>query len=129
MNTTPRPRRTLPEGISLARLRGKVEITRYNREALYHFTIVAARMVAFVRVRFAPQILATLPEIAADFQKDLTRLRVIVQDAAISRELWLRSRYGTWRFFRITDTGLVEIDRDGQVFPDSGSPGSGPVTG
>jgi len=129
MNKTSRPRRTLPEGISLARLRGKVELTRHTREALYHLTIVAAGMVAFVRVRFAAQILATLPEIEAEFKKDLVRLRAIVQDAAISRELWLRSRYGTWRFFRITETGLVEIDRNGQVFFEAGDPDSGPVTG
>jgi len=120
MNKTPRPRRALPDGISLARLRGKVELTLHNREALYHFTIVAAGMVAFVRVRFAAQILATLPEIEAEFKKDLVRLRAIVQDAAISRELWLRSRHGTWRFFRVTADGLVEIGRDGQVFPDVG---------
>jgi hypothetical protein len=122
MTKTPRPRRTLPEGISLARLRGKVEITLHNREALYHLTIVAAGMIAFVRVRFAPQILATLTEIEAEFKKDIVRLRAIVQGAAISRELWLRSRHGTWRFFRVTADGLVEIDRNGQVYP-GGAPG------
>jgi hypothetical protein len=94
-------------------LRGKVEVTRDSRDALFHFTIIAAGMVAFVRVRHAAQILAMPAEILADFRKDISRLRVIVQDAAISRELWLRSRHGTWRFFRVTAEGLIEISQAG----------------
>jgi hypothetical protein len=113
MTGTPRPRRALPEGITLARLRGKVEVTRDNRAALYHFAIIATGMVAFVRVRYAEQILALPAEILAEFRGDISRLRVIVQNAAISPELWLRSRHGTWRFFRVTAEGLIEISRAG----------------
>lgn len=116
-----RPRRVLPEALTLARLRGKVELTVRNLESLFHFIIVPAGMVAFVRVRFAERILATPAEIAAEFRDDLLRLRAIVQDAAISRELWLRSRHGTWRFFRVTADGLIEISRDGRVCPDTGA--------
>jgi hypothetical protein len=32
---------------------------------------------------------------------------MVVQDAAISRELWLRSKHGTWRLFRLTVDGLA----------------------
>lgn len=113
MTGIPRPRRVLPEAVSLARLRGKVEVTRDNREALYHFTIIATGMVAFVRVRYAAQILATPAGILSEFREDISRLRVIVQNTAISRELWLRSRHGTWRFFRVTAEGLIEISRAG----------------
>ncbi|MFA4848451.1 MAG: hypothetical protein WC626_01865, partial [Methanoregula sp.] len=35
------------------------------------------------------------------------------EDDAISRELWLRSRHGTWRFFRLTSEYLVELGQDG----------------
>jgi hypothetical protein len=115
-----RPRKVLPEALSLARLRGKVELTVQNLESLFHFTIVLSGMIAFVRVRFAERILATPAEIAAEFREDLLRLRAIVQDAIISRELWLRSRHGTWRFFRVTAEGLIEIGRDGRVCPDKG---------
>jgi hypothetical protein len=113
MTASPRPRRVLPEGISLARLRGKVEITRDNRAALYHFAIIATGMVAFVRVRYEAQILAMPAEILAEFREDISRLRVIVQNTAISPELWLRSRHGTWRFFRVTAEGLIEISQAG----------------
>jgi hypothetical protein len=128
MSPKPRPRRALPDAISLARLRGKVELNYKNRESLYDFTIILAGMVAFVRVRYAAQILATPADLAAEFREDILRLRAIVQDAAISRELWLRSRHGTWRFFRVTADGLVEIGRDGQVLPDNkGGAAAGPV--
>jgi hypothetical protein len=127
MSRAPRPRRAIPEAISLARLRGKVQITGNRREVLYHFTIVAAGMVAFVRARFAARILATPSDIAAEFQNDISRLRAVVQAAAISRELWLRSRHGTWRFFRVTVEGLVEINREGQVFSGEGCGTTGPV--
>jgi hypothetical protein len=129
MSPAPRPRKTLPDAISLACLRGQVQLARHTREALYHFTIVALGIVAFVRVRYAEQILGTVPEIAAAFREDIARLRAIVQATAISRELWLRSRHGTWRFFRVTADGLVEISRDGNVCPGPGNPGNGPVAG
>jgi hypothetical protein len=119
MSPVPRPRKTLPDAISLARLRGQVQLARYTREALFHFTINALGIVAFVRVRYTEQILLTIPEIVAEFHSDISRLRAIVQATAISRELWLRSRHGTWRFFRVTADGLVEIGRDGNVCPGS----------
>ena len=115
-NPSRRPRRTIPDAISLARLRGKVQITGNRREALYHFAIVAAGMVAFVRARFTGQILATPEEIAHEFQKDLARLRAVVESATNSRELWLRSRHETWRFFRIAAEKLVEISQDGSEY-------------
>ncbi len=117
MTAEARPRRTIPDALSLARLRGKVQVNGTRREALYHFAIVAAGLVAFVRARFAEQILATPEEFALEFRDDITRLRAVVEAATNSRELWLRSRHGTWRFFRIIADRLVEIGRDGQVLP------------
>jgi len=29
-------------------------------------------------------------------------------------ELWIRSRHGTWRFFQVTPSAIVEIDREGK---------------
>jgi hypothetical protein len=126
MNPESRPRRTIPGALSLARLRGIVQVTGNRREVLYHFTIVAAGLVAFVRARFAERILATPEELAAEFRDDITRLRSIVEAVATSRELWLRSRHGTWRFFRIVADRLVEISRDGLIiFGNNGGHASG----
>ena len=48
--------------------------------------------------------------------------RPLTRDKAVSAELWLRSKHGTWRFFLVTAsgltglTGLTGIDRDGKLF-------------
>ena len=59
------------------------------------------------------EILATTQQIAEDFKEEIAQLRVIARDAAITAELWLRSKHGTWRFFLVTPNSLVEIDRVG----------------
>jgi len=44
----------------------------------------------------------------------MCQLRIIARDAAITAELWLRSKHGIWRFFLVTPNSLVEIDREGK---------------
>jgi len=74
---------------------------------------------------FAPEILATTRQLADDFKEEIAQLRIIARDAAITPELWLRSKHGTWRFFLVTPDSLVEIDREGKPF----LPGSGQTIG
>jgi len=126
---TRRPRQALPAAIAIARKRGFVQQTRECRGALYHFTINGPGLVAFARVRFERDILATLPAISAEFARDIARLRTIVQAACISRELWIRSLHGTFRFFRVMPEGLVEIDHEGNVMGAEGGSAAGWVAG
>jgi hypothetical protein len=49
----------------------------------------------------------TMPAYLAPVQ-----LRIIARDKAITAELWLRSKHGTWRFFLVMPDSLVEIDRE-----------------
>jgi len=91
-------------------------------ENMYHFTIISPDLVAFVRVKFIPRILAGPADIVAEFRDAIQRLSAIVQAGVISRELWLRSKHGTWRFFRVTKEGLVELDRNGEMLPKTGEP-------
>ena len=58
-----------------------------------------------------------------DFNEEIARLRVIARDAAITAELWLRSKHGTWRFFLVTPNSLVEIDREGKRLLQIGTDG------
>jgi hypothetical protein len=74
---------------------------------------------------FAPEILAATRQLADDFKEEISHLRVIARDAAITAGFWLRSKHGTWRFFLVRPAGLVEIDRDGKPF----LPESGPIIG
>ena len=108
-----RPKRALPDALPIAHRRGKVQMAAPGPENMYHFTIVSPGLVAFVRVKFIPRILAGTGDILADFRDAIQRLRAIVQAGVISRELWLRSKHGTWRFFRVTKEGIVELDKDG----------------
>ena len=63
---------------------------------------------------FAPEILATIQQLAEDFKEEIAQVRLVARDAAITAELWLRSKHGTWRFFLVTPNSLVEIDREGK---------------
>ena len=83
-------------------------------ERIYDHSIVSKIPIIFAAVMFAPNILASIPELVDYYKKDLARLRVIVRDAAVVIELWIRSRHGTWRFFQVTPDTLVEIDREGK---------------
>ena len=102
MIRTARPHRMLPEAIAIARERGKVQVSIRCPEARYHFTIDSTTTGAFVHVRFTPRILAEAVDIAFAFRREIVRLRAIMRDVPLTRELWLRSKHGTWRFFRIT---------------------------
>ena len=115
MSRGPQSRLTLAEALPIARGRGTVQTAGRGPEYLYDFTIVSAIPVAFVRVSYCERIHAPVALIAMDFQDKLVRLRRILRHEAISQELWLRSRYGTWRFFRLTTEGLVELGRDGRL--------------
>ena len=127
MIRTARPHRALPEAIAIARERGKVQVSIRCPEARYHFTIDATTTGAFVRVRFSPRILAEAADIAFAFRGEIVRLRAIMRDVALTRELWLRSKHGTWRFFRVTADGIVEIDCCGQEISEKEGAGAGPV--
>jgi hypothetical protein len=90
-------------------------------ERVFDIAIVSKVPVAFARVMFAPAILATIQQLADDFKEEIAQLRIIARDAAITAELWLRSKHGTWRFFLVTPSALVEIDRGGnRLVPGSG---------
>jgi hypothetical protein len=83
-------------------------------ERIYDITIISKIPVTFASVMFAPKILAAVYELADYYKKEIARLRLIARDAAITAELWIRSKHGTWRFFLVTPNSLVEIDREGK---------------
>jgi hypothetical protein len=121
MRRGPRPHRALAEAIPIAKARGIVQMALSGPERIFDIAIISKIPVTFARVMFAPAILATTRQLADDFKEEIAQLRVIARDAAITAELWLRSKHGTWRFFLVTPAGLVEIDREGKpLLPGSG---------
>jgi hypothetical protein len=109
-----RAHRALKDAIPIAKARGLISLAMGGPERIYDLSIVSKIPIVFATIMFAPKILATVPELAEYYGSDLARLRVIARDAAVSTELWIRSRHGTWRFFQVTPSTIVEIDRDGK---------------
>jgi hypothetical protein len=113
MSRGPRPHRALAEAVPIAKARGIVQMTLSGPERIFDIAIISKVPVAFVRVMFAPKILADIPELAEYYKTEIASLRAIARDPAITAELWIRSKHGTWRFFLVTPSTLVEIDREG----------------
>ena len=113
MSRGPRPHRALAEAIPIAKARGIIQLAMSGPERIFDIAIVSKIPVTFSRVMFAPAILATVHELADYYRQEIAQLRLIARDAAITAELWIRSKHGTWRFFFVTPNTLVEIDRQG----------------
>jgi hypothetical protein len=114
MSQGPPSRRALADAIPVARQRGTIQMAGHGPEKLYDFTIVSVLPVVFVRVSYCAHIHAPVTELAKEFKDSLDRLCLITKHESILRELWLRSRHGTWRYFRLFAECLVELGRDGQ---------------
>ncbi len=109
------------------------------------FVIYSIGLVAHVRVRRVERIRITPELLEREAAADLAALRFIASSPGISRELWIHTPHGTFRFFRVLADSVAELDRNGQPVPDqppvpgrkrasaspapdrkSGSPGSAP---
>ena len=110
----PRAHRALKDAIPIAKARGLIQLATGGPERIYDLSIVSKIPIVFASIMFAPKILASIPELAEYYASDLARLRVIARDAAVVIEFWIRSRHGTWRFFQVTPSALVEVDREGK---------------
>lgn len=75
-------------------------------------------LVALVRIKRVERIRITPDWLERAAAEDLAALRFIVSSPEISRELWIYTPKGTFRFFRVLADSLVELDRYGQLMPD-----------
>jgi hypothetical protein len=110
----PRAHRAIRDAIPIAKARGLIQLAIGGPERIYDLSIVSKIPIVFASIMFAPKILASVPELVEYYASDLARLRVIARDAAVVIELWIRSRHGTWRFFQVMPSALVEVDREGK---------------
>jgi hypothetical protein len=115
--------RALKDAIPIAQMRGIIQLAGKGPGRLFDINIVSKIPIAFIRVKFAPEILASLADIAVDFREEIRRLRLIARDAAVTAELWLRSKHGTWRFFLVTEKDLIELDCHGWPLRIGATPG------
>ncbi len=111
------PVRALQRAAAIAENRGEVgEFT--GRCRICSFVIYSAGLVSHARVKRMRHLRCTLGQLEREAGDELAALRMIASSPGISRELWVCSPRQTFRFFRITDNGLVELDRDGRPLPE-----------
>lgn len=111
----PLPSKGFDAALPVARARGHVEHFRRMRGNTADLMVSGSGILAIIRIQNAPRLYLTLAEIAREFSDAIARLRLHPAGGPVSRELWLYSRYGVLRFFRVLDDGIVEIGADGKV--------------
>jgi hypothetical protein len=97
-----------------------------NGDTPARFIIVADGKVFFVYIRRADPFRVPPAEMEAENREVLAMIRSLPASADIVREFWPYSKAGTLRFFRVEDSWLLEIGRDGS--PLAGEEKPGPVT-
>jgi hypothetical protein len=114
------PQKALDDALPLAKTRGA--ILQFQEEDVFEcdFMILSADRFSIVRIKRTKHLWCTLGEMETQFSEAIMRLRRIPASAFVSRELWVWSQYGTWRFFRVEDAGIVEVDRDGKILTTPG---------
>jgi hypothetical protein len=106
--------KALDAALPVAQARGEVMFFRQDPGTPCNFLINYAGGGAVVHIRRSRRLYCTISEIIAQNIEPLDRLRLAVLSPGITREFWLWSPYGTMRFFRVEDTGLIELDRQGK---------------
>jgi hypothetical protein len=115
MKQGPSPGRGFLVAIPFALVRGLVVFFMPSPWHFCDFMIRGIRCLAIVRVRRSRCLHAPVGRIVAEYFSTIAELRLIPGGGPVSRELWLYSRHGALRFFRVGDTGLEEIDRHGDL--------------
>jgi len=113
-----RPLIALGEAKHIAEKRGEVRNFWHEPDMICNFVIYLVGLVAHVRVRRVNRIRITPDWLEREAAKDIAMLRFIASSPGISRELWIHTPKGTFRFFRVLDKTLRELDRDGRPLPD-----------
>jgi hypothetical protein len=120
MKRGPEPVKGFDAAIPAALRRGRVIRFRSSPEYVGSFLFYGNGLLVLVCLRLAVRLSrATLAEISADYAGAIAGLCMIPCGGPVSRELWLYTRHGMLRFFRVGGNGgLEEIDRDGVPFVD-----------
>jgi hypothetical protein len=113
-----RPLIALSQAEHIAQKRGEVRHFRHEPDMICSFVIYNAGLVAHVRIRRIERIRIAPDWLEREAAADLAALRFIASSPEISRELWIYTPKGTFRFFRVLADSLAELDQSGQRMPD-----------
>ena len=112
------PVRALEEAEPIAKKRGLVRYYERGPDLVADFSIVIPECLAQVKIKRMRYVRCTLPWLEREAYAEITGLKMFPSSREISRELWICSPDYCWRFFRICDTGLCELGRDGMPLPE-----------
>jgi hypothetical protein len=112
--------------IPFALRRGHVMVFMATLLNLAEFLITGNGLFVLVRVRLARRIRAGIAEIESGFADAIDGLRLVPRIGPVSCELWLYSKHGILRHFRVDDARIVEIDCCGTPL-DQIRPAAGPA--
>lgn len=102
--------RGLEIAIPFALRRGHVMVFVAALLNLAEFLITGNGLFVLVRVQLARRIRADIADIESEFADSIAGLRLVPRTGPVSCELWLYSKHGILRCFRVENTRLVEID-------------------
>ena len=115
--------RGINDAVAIAQKRGCVMRVTYAHDSVCDFFIRAVMLVIFVRVMRIEKIVAPVNEIEFVCRRMIAELRLFPPSQQIRLELWVYSKHGTYRFFRLTTAGLEEIQQSGE--PGTAGPANG----
>jgi hypothetical protein len=104
----------------------------HSPERVCDLLIRTLSYIVLVKIRRTDRIMAPIREIGHECRGLIEELRLFPRSPQILLELWIYSKHGTYRFFRLREGGINEIDREGSPAPypaldRAGSPIQDPV--
>ena len=108
------PSNGIDAALPIARARGRVLEIVQNGDTPAMFVVIADGKVHFIYIRRADPFRVTPADMEVENRGTLAIIRSLPHSADIIREFWLYSRAGSLRFFRVEDSWLLEIGRDGR---------------
>ncbi|HPD76668.1 MAG TPA: hypothetical protein P5217_09605 [Methanoregulaceae archaeon] len=125
-------KRGIEGALKVARLRGQVTIFRNGPECAFNFMIRTLAGNFFIRLRYITMLHKPVGTIEAENRDLLALLRSQAGPVRDAAEIWFYNKHGSYRYFRIGESGLTELDCTGAVptaedfLPDQGQPGRSP---
>jgi len=113
MTPGPEPREAIREAIKNALARGTGLDRDLLLEARFQFILFCSGLTVFVLVKRTRVHITSPEDCAAEYWREILRLRRVPLNGVVARELWLLNPWGTWQYFRILDDRVIEIRADG----------------
>jgi hypothetical protein len=107
--------RGIEDAIRIAGARGAVTRFRPGPECVFSFMIRTPVQMIFVRIRYVTVLHSPVRYVELMHRELITLLRSHIIPGPVIPELWTYNKHGSYRYFRISDAGLIEQDSGGNV--------------